>query len=67
MKVYVVLEDPGYGEYVHLVKAESAEKAKDIISKKIAKWSTIDSVTALDDFLSSLNDNDSILLGGYEE
>ena len=73
MKIYVVIENPGYGEYVHLVKAESAEEAKNVVSKKFlalvckAKYSTIDSVTALDDFLSLLNDNDSICIGGYEE
>jgi hypothetical protein len=67
MKVFVVLEDPGYGLYVHLVKAGSTEEAKNVISKKLDECSSIKHVTALDDFLSSLSGNDSICIGGYEE
>lgn len=67
MKTYVVTTDPGYGEYVYLVKAESSNKAREIISKHLSKWETIEAITLLDDILSSLNDNDSICIGGYEE
>lgn len=67
MKTYVVKTDPGYGEYIHLVKAESEDKAREIISKKLTKWETIEAITLLDDILSSLNDNDSIMIGGYAE
>ena len=67
MKTYVVTTDPGYGEYIYFVKAETEEKAREIISKRLKKWEIIDAVTLLDDVLSSLNDNDSICIGGYEE
>lgn len=67
MKTYVVKTDPGYGEYIYLVKAESASKAREIISKRLAEWETIDAITLLDDVLFSLKDYDSILIGGYEE
>lgn len=67
MKTFVVITDPGYGQYVHLVKAESEDKAREIVSKQLKVWETIDSMTLLDDILSILNDNDSICIGGYEE
>lgn len=67
MKTYVVKTDPGYGEYIYLVKAESANKAREIISKRLSTWETIEAITLLDDILSSLNDNDSIMIGGYAE
>ena len=67
MKTYIVTTDPGYGEYVYFVKAESEDKAREIILKQLREWETIDSVTLLDDVLSSLKDNDSICIGGYEE
>lgn len=68
MKTYIVKIDPGYGEYIYFVKAESANKAREIITKQIAeRWETIEAITLLDDILSSLNDNDSIMIGGYAE
>ena len=67
MKTYVVKTDPDYGVYIYLVKAESEDKARAIISKQLSEWETIEAITLLDDILSSLNDNDSILIGGYEE
>ena len=67
MKTYVVKTDPGYGEYIYFVKAESEDKARKIVSNRLCTWETIDAITLLDDVLSSLNDNDSIMIGGYEE
>lgn len=67
MKTYVVKTDPGYGEYIYLVKAESKDKARGIISKQLRTWETIEAITLLDDIISSLNDNDSIRIGGYAE
>lgn len=67
MKTYVITTDPGYGEYIYFVKAESEDKAREIISKRLSTWETIEAITLLDDILSSLNGNDSIMIGGYAE
>lgn len=67
MKTYVVIVDPDYGQYVHLVKAESVEKAREIISRQLEEWSKIESITLLDDILDELTENESTCIGGYEE
>lgn len=67
MKTFVVTIDPGYGQYVYLLKAETEEKAREFASSSLDEYSTIDDIVPLDDYIEEATNDSLLMIGGYAE
>lgn len=67
MKIFVVTIDPGYGQYVYLLKAETEEKAREFASDSLDEYSTIDDIVPLDDYIGETTNDSLLMIGGYAE
>lgn len=67
MKTFVVTIDPGYGQYVYLLKAETEEKAREFASSSLDEYSTIDDIVPLDDYIEETTNDRLLMIGGYAE
>lgn len=66
--IYIVCVDVGYGEYVYLVKAESEEEAcKKAMANEDEMFSKVSSITPVADLIKEMEEDDTIMLGGYAE